>query len=128
MNRAELNRLHTKVFEAASDVFSEIGPGLDEQIYRTCFMHELRLKGLMFKKDVAFPVFYKELKTSHDVKAEILVENQLIVELTDASEISILRMSSLQSKLKIAGKRIGVLITFNVSNITDGYRKVMINQ
>lgn len=128
MNRAELNRLHTKVFEAASDVFSEIGPGLDSQIYRSCLMHELRLKGLMFKREVAFPVFYKELKTSHEIKAEILVENQLIIELTDSSEISQLKISSLQSKLKIAGKRLGVIITFNVSNIIEGYRKVIINQ
>lgn len=127
MNRAELNRLHTKVFEAASDVFSEIGPGLDEQIYRSCLMHELRLKGLMFKRDVAFPVYYKELKTSHEIKAEILVENQLIIELIDTSEINLQRISALQSKLKIAGKRLGVIITFNVSNITDGYRKVVIN-
>jgi len=128
MNRAELNRLHTKVFEAASDVFTEIGPGLDSQIYRSCLMHELRLKGLMFKRDVAFPVYYKELKTSHEIKAEILVENQLIIELIDSAEISLLRTSTLQSKLKIAGKRMGVIITFNVSNITDGYRKVVINQ
>lgn len=128
MNRADLNRLHTKVFEAASDVFSEIGPGLDEQIYRSCLLHELRLKGLMFKKDVAFPVYYKELKTSHEIKAEILVENQLIIELTDSNEISPLKTSALQSKLKIAGKRLGVIITFNVTNITEGYRKVVINQ
>ncbi|HPG33836.1 MAG TPA: GxxExxY protein [Lentimicrobium sp.] len=123
-----MNRLHTKVFEAASDVFSEIGPGLDDQIYKSCLMHELRLKGLMFKRDVAFPVFYKDIKTNHEIKAEILVENQMFIELTNSPEITLLMISRLQSKLKIAGKRLGVIISFNVNNITEGYRKVVVNQ
>ncbi len=53
MNRAELNKLHTRIFEAASEVYSELGQGLDVQIYHTCFLHELRLQGLLFKRDVA---------------------------------------------------------------------------
>ncbi|KAF0195655.1 MAG: hypothetical protein FD166_2828 [Bacteroidetes bacterium] len=127
MNRADLNRLHTKVFEAASEVFTELGPGLDEQIYRSCFLHELRLQGLMFKRDVLFPVYYKELKTSNELKAEILVENQMIVEVSNDQEISPLMISGMQSKLKIAGKRLGIIITFNCQSITDGYRKIMVN-
>jgi GxxExxY protein len=127
MNRAELNRLHTKVFEAASEVYTELGPGLEDQIYKSCFLHELRLNGLFFKRDVLFPVFYKELKTSNEVKAEILVENNMIVEIVQEIEINPLRISGMQSKLKIAGKRIGVIITFNCQSITEGYRKIILN-
>jgi GxxExxY protein len=127
MNRAELNRLHTKVFEAASEVLTELGPGLDEHIYRSCFLHELRLQGLMFKRDVVFPVFYKDVKTSNEYKAEILVENQMIVEIFNDSEINPARITSMQSKLKLAGKRLGIIITFNCPSIIDGYRKIMVN-
>ncbi len=127
MNRSELNRLHTKVFEAAAEVHSELGPGLDEEIYRTCFLHELRLHGLFFKRDARFPVFYKELKTSQEIKAEVLVESQVIVEIVSDPEINALKISGMQSKLKATGKRIGILITFNCQSITDGYRKVMLN-
>lgn len=127
MNRSELNRLHTKVFEAAAEVHSVLGPGLDEEIYRSCFLHELRLHGLLFKRDARFPVFYKELKTSHEIKAEVLVENHVIVEIVSETEINTLRISGMQSKLKATGKRIGILITFNCQNITDGYRKVILN-
>ncbi|MFH1118726.1 MAG: GxxExxY protein [Bacteroidota bacterium] len=127
MNRAELNRLHTKVFEAASEVFTQLGPGLDEQVYRSCFLHELRLHGLMFKRDVLFPVFYKDLKTNNELKAEVLIENQMIVEIVNEIEISPIRISGMQSKLKVAGKRIGIIITFNCQSLTDGYRKIMLN-
>ncbi|MBK6348082.1 MAG: GxxExxY protein [Bacteroidales bacterium] len=127
MNRADLNRLHTKVFEAASEVLTELGPGLDEQIYRSCFLHELRLQGLMFKRDVIFPVFYKDLKTNNEYKAEILVENQLIVEIINESGINPLRITAMQSKLKLSGKRLGVIISFNCAAITDGYRKIIVN-
>ena len=126
MNRSELNRLHTKVFEAASEVLSVHGPGLDTDIYRTCFQHELRLKGLMYKREVRFPVFYKDLKTSHDIKIELLVENHLLVDIIPDNEISALRVSALQTKLKLTGLKIGIIISFNCSNIIEGYKKIVL--
>ena len=124
MNRAEINRLHTRVFEAASEVYSELGQGLDLPVYYTCFLHELRLKGLLFKRDVAFPVHYKGVKTNKEIFAEILIENQVMVELSEAATIKDLQVIGLLSKLKIARKRMGILITFNASSVTEGYRKV----
>lgn len=127
MNRAELNKAHTKIFEAATDVYSLIGPGLPYNVYRACLMHELRLKGLMYKKDVIFPVMYKDYKVS-ELGIEILVENNIIIELLTDNEILPFHVASMQSKLKITGLRLGIIITFNSLNIIDGYRKIMINQ
>ncbi|HOI87667.1 MAG TPA: GxxExxY protein [Lentimicrobium sp.] len=124
MNRAELNRLHTRIFEAASQVYEELGPGLDPAVYKTCFLHELRLQGLMFKRDVFFPVFYKNIKINKDIPVEILVENQAIIEIVSDPVISPLQMSSLQTRLKISGKKIGIIVTFNAPGIIDGYRKL----
>ena len=127
MTRAEINRLHTRVFEAASEIYSELGQGLELSVYYTCFLHELRLKGLLFKRDVAFPVHYKGVKTSKEIFAEILIENHVIVELSDVAPITALQLSGLLSKVKIAKKRMGILITFNASSVTEGYRKVTNN-
>ncbi len=124
MTRAEINRLHTRVFEAASEIYSELGQGLELSVYYTCFLHELRLKGLLFKRDVAFPVHYKGVKTSKEIFAEILIENHVIVELSDKAPITDLQLSGLLSKVKIAKKRMGILITFNAASVTEGYRKV----
>ena len=127
MTRAEQNRIHTRVYEAASEVYTELGQGLELSVYYTCFLHELRLKGLLFKRDVAFPVHYKGIKTSKEIFAGILIENQVIVELSDGSPISDLQISGLSSKIKIAHKRMGILITFNAPSVTEGYRKVTNN-
>lgn len=127
MTRAEQNRIHTRVFEAASEVYSELGQGLELSIYYTCFLHELRLKGLLFKRDVAFPVHYKGIKTSKEIFAEILIENHVIVELSDKAPITDLQISGMVSRIKIARKRMGILITFNASSVTEGYRKVINN-
>jgi GxxExxY protein len=127
MNRAELNKLHTRIFDAAKEVYSELGPGLDDGLYNTCFQHELRLQGLMFKREVIFPVFYKNLKTAHNIKADLLVENQVIVELISDPVIPQSGLITMQSKLKIAGKRMGIIITFNGSGMIEGYRKVTLS-
>lgn len=127
MNRAEINKVHTKLFEATTDVYTLIGPGLNHNIYRSCFLHEIRLKGLMFKKDVIFPVIYKDVKVN-ELKVDTLIENNLMVEFIDDKEITPLHVASMQSKLKITGLRMGILICFNVLNIIDGYRKVLVNQ
>lgn len=124
MTRAEIHRLHTRIFEAASEVYSELGQGLDQSVYFTCFLHELRLKGLLFKRDVAFPVYYKGIKTSKEIFAEILIENHVMVELTAESTITDLHLNGLLSRIKIAHKRMGILITFNASSVTEGYRKI----
>lgn len=126
MNRAELNKLHTRIFESASEVYSVLGPGLDTQIYHTCFQHELRMHGLMFKKDVLFPVIYKEIKTSHELKVELLVENQVLVEIKNTETILQPDVTKMTSKLKITGRKMGIIITFNASGIIEGYRKVLI--
>lgn len=127
MNRAELNKLHTRIFEAASGIYAELGQGLDIQVYQTCFQHELRLNGLKFKRDVPFPVYYKDVKLNIEVFAELLVEDHVIVELRPEIEITQHHVNAMLSKLKISGRRMGIIITFNAPGIVDGYRKVLNN-
>lgn len=126
MNRAELNKAHTKIFEAATEVYSITGPGLPLHVHRACMLHELRLKGLLFKKDVLFPVIYKDYKAA-ELSIELVIENSIIIDLINESEINALNIASMQSKLKLTGLRMGIIITFNSLSIVDGYRKILIN-
>lgn len=127
MSRAELSKVHTKIFEAAAEVHSILGPGLPSPVYRSSLLHEFRIKGLMFKKDVCFPVIYKDHKAG-EIVIEFLVENNIIIDCMQHTEITQLHIASMQSKLKLTGMRMGIIITFNTLNIIDGYRKVLINQ
>lgn len=127
MNRAELNKAHTKIFESVAEVYSITGPGLPMHIYRACMLHELRLKGLMYKKEVIFPVIYKDYKAS-ELVLDMVVENSIIIDLIPDNDISPLHVAAMQSKLKISGLRMGIIITFNTLSIIDGYRKILVNQ
>jgi GxxExxY protein len=126
MNRAELNKAHTKIFEAATEVHSLTGPGLPLHVHRACMLHEMRLKGLLFKKDVVFPVIYKDYKAA-EIVFELIIENSIILDLLSETEINALHIASMQSKLKLTGLRMGIIITFNSLSIIDGYRKILIN-
>ncbi|MFA6950826.1 MAG: GxxExxY protein [Lentimicrobiaceae bacterium] len=127
MNRAEINKVHTQIFEAATEVYNLLGPGLPPATYRSCFLHELRLKDVLFKKDVIFPIIFKGYKAG-EIKIDVVVENNVMVEFLPDPEIIALHIASLQSKLKLSGFRMGILITFNTLNMIDGYRKILINQ
>lgn len=127
MSKAEQNRIHTRIFEAASEIYANLGQGLDSEIYLTCFMHELRLKGLLFKRGVTFPVFYKNIKTNREIMVDLVVENQVLVEVCSGEAVTPLQTNGMLSKLKIAGRRMGILITFNALSVTEGYRKVTNN-
>lgn len=127
MNRAELNKTHTKVFEAVSEVHSFLGPGLNYPVYKASLLHELRHKGLLFKKDVIFPLTYKNFKAG-ELTIEILIENNIILQIITETEITELIVAGMQSKLKLTGMRMGIIVTFNTLNIIEGYRKVLFNQ
>lgn len=127
MNRAEINRVHTQIFEAATEVYNLLGPGLSASAYRSCFLHELRLKDVLFKKDVIFPVIYKGYKAG-EMKVDVVIENNVLVEFLPDHEINAFHIASMQSQLRLSGFRMGILITFNTLNMIDGYRKVLINQ
>lgn len=81
----------------------------------------------MFRKEVVFPVIYKDHKAGEMI-VETLIENSTILEIINDSVITPLHLASMQSKLKITKLRMGIIITFNTLNITDGYRKILINQ
>lgn len=126
MNKAELNKIHTKIFEAATDILSILGPGMPACIYRSAILHELRLKGLLVKKDIPFSVIYKDYKTG-EINIDLLIENSIMLDIIDNTEISLLNIAQMQSKLKITQLRMGIVVTFNTLNIIDGYRKVLAN-
>lgn len=126
MNRSELNKAHTKIFEAATEVYSLTGPGLPLSVHRSCLLHELRLKGMLFKKDVVFPIIYKDYKAA-ELVLELIIENNIILDMISDFEINQNHLAAMQSKLKLTGLRMGIIITFNSLSIIDGYRKILIN-
>lgn len=126
MNHEELDVLSRKVMSAAYKVHSEMGPGLLESAYIACLVFELQKAGLEVKTEVPVPLVYEHVKLS-DVgyRIDLLVENELIVEVKAREAIAPVHFAQLVSYLKLANRRLGLLINFHVASLKDGiYRRV----
>lgn len=118
----EIGRL---IVDAAYTVHKKLGPGLLERIYETCFCHELSKRGLSFRRQVHVPLEYDGHYFEQGVILDVLVEDAVICELK-AQEPQPVFISQLLSQLKLARKRLGYLINFNVPLMKNGIRRMVI--
>jgi GxxExxY protein len=101
-----------------------IGPGLLESVYEEVLAHELRKKGLMVERQVGIPVIYNGLKMDLDFRADILVDNLVLVELKSVENVLPIHKKQLLTYLKLSGKKVGLLINFNEDLIKNGITRI----
>ena len=100
-----------------------LGPGLLESAYEECLCHELRLRGRSFRRQVELPVSYKGLQLDCGYKIDLVVDDAVILELKCVESILPVHEAQLLTYLKLSGKRVGLLINFNVQLLTQGIRR-----
>jgi GxxExxY protein len=121
---AELDALARVVVDAAFKVHTELGPGLLESVYEVCLAHELRKRGLHVDLQIVLPITFDGLRIDSGLRIDMLIENELIVELKAAEAHHSLYEAQLLTYLKLAKKRLGLLINFNVPRIRDGIKRI----
>jgi GxxExxY protein len=124
MNR-ELERLATELVGAAFTVHSALGPGLLESAYQACLVYELRRRGLSVQCEVPLPVCYAGLKIDAGYRLDMILEDAIIIENKSTRTTSPLHVSQLLTYLKLADKRLGFLINWNVPRIKDGIKRLV---
>ena len=119
--------LTEEIIGAAIEVHRTLGPGLLESAYEECLCHELRLRGLDFRRQVPLPVEYKGVKLDCGYRIEIIVENLVVLELKCVEHIIPVHEAQLLTYLKLTGKRVGLILNFHVSTLVRGgiVRKVL---
>jgi GxxExxY protein len=110
----------SSIIGAAIEVHRNLGPGLLESAYEECLCHELHLRGLDFKRQVALPLLYKGLKLDCGYKLDLIVQDQIILELKAVDKLLPIHEAQLLTYLRLTGKRVGLLINFNVPLLTQG--------
>ncbi len=121
MNTAEsYNTLTSKIIAAAIEVHRRLGPGLLESAYEACLVYELRKRGLKALSQVGLPVVYDEVMLDVGYRIDILVEDSVIIELKAVEKVIPLHEAQLISYLKLSGKKVGLLMNFNVTRLKDG--------
>jgi len=108
------------IIGAAIEVHRQLGPGLLESAYEECLCHELHLRGLEFRRQVDLPVMYKGLRLDCGYKLDLIVQNEVILELKSAEKLHPIHEAQLLTYLRLAEKRVGLLINFNVPQLTQG--------
>jgi GxxExxY protein len=114
------------IVNCAYTVHKALGPGLLESIYEVCFCHELTKQGLSIRRQVTLPIIYDGIKFDEGLRLDVLVEELIICELKAVEEMNPVFIAQLISYLKLAEKRIGFLINFNVPLIKNGIKRVVL--
>ena len=125
ISKTEYERIARHIVNAAFEVHNELGPGLFESVYEVCLVEELRNRGLFVESQVKIPVIFKGRTLEKEFIVDLLVENCVIIELKALENLLPVHEVQLVTYLKLADKKLGFLINFNVSHIKIGiHRKV----
>ena len=120
----EIERVATAVVDSAYQVHLALGPGLLESVYVACLAHELELRGFTVRREVPVPVIYRGLRVDSGFFMDLLVNELIVVEAKSVLDLHPVFKSQLLTHLKLADKRLGFLINFNVKFIKDGLTRV----
>lgn len=122
-NESWYNSITERIIKAAIDVHKELGPGLMESVYEVCLKKQLADEGLFVKTQVLPPVIFKGVQLNKDFILDMLVEEEIILELKSLEVILPVHEAQLVTYLKLSGKKLGLLINFNVVLLKDGIRR-----
>ena len=122
----EFDDIKYQVRGAAMEVYNYFGPGLFESVYEKALIQELQLRGLKVQSQVALPIMYKGVPVGDNLRIDLLVENEFIVELKSVETIDNIFYKQLRTYLKLLDKKEGLLINFGEYDFKKGLRRVTI--
>ena len=121
------NEIATIIVNTAYDMHVKLGPGLLESVYEEIMFFELVKQGLCVERQKAIPVIWYDLKMELGFRADLIIENKVIVELKSVEAIAPVHPKQLLTYLKITGLKLGLLINFNEKLIKDGITRIVNN-
>jgi GxxExxY protein len=113
------------VVDAAYKIHTTLGPGLLESVYKEVLKYELEKRGLSVEMEVAIPIVYEDVKLDVGYRADMIVEGLVIVELKSIEELANVHKKQTLTYLRLANKRLGLLINFNVDLIKNGIKRIV---
>ena len=118
------NEISKEVVDAAFRVHTTLGPGLLESVYVAVMAYELEKRGLRVELQRAFPLVYEDVKLEIGFRADMVVEDKVIVEVKSIEAILPVHKMQVLTYLRLADKRLGLLINFRVALIKNGITRI----
>ena len=119
------NEIAKHVVDVAYRIHSTYGPGLLESVYEAIMSHELRKRGLRVIQQQPIPLVHETIRMNVGFRADLIVQGLVVVEIKSIESIGPVHKKQLLTYLRIAEKRLGLLINFNVELIKNGISRVV---
>ena len=114
------NAIAKEIVDSAYHIHRGLGPGLLESVYVTVLAGELAKRGLRVTTQQPIPIIYNGTHFEAGYRADMIVDEKVIVEIKSIEEIAMVHKKQLLTYLRLANKRLGLLINFNIALIKDG--------
>ncbi len=119
------NAIAKEIVDAAFCIHSSVGPGLLESVYHAVLAYELAQRGLRTVSQQAIPIVYGAVRFDTGFRADLIVEELVIVQVKSAEVLAPVHKKQLLTYLRLADKRLGLLVNFNTVLIRDGILRVV---
>ena len=119
------NEIGTTIIEAAIAVHRELGPGLLETVYEVALAYELRQRGLTVERQVPIPIKFRGIEFDEGSRADLFVEDRVIVELKSAERVTAAHKKQIQTHIRLAERKLGYLLNFGEALMRDGITRAV---
>jgi GxxExxY protein len=119
------NELASLAVDICLKIHKQYGPGLYEKVYEEIFCYELKKLNVNFQRQVNIPLIHENLKIPAAYKADLILEDKLIIEIKSCRQLFEMHFRQLHTYLKIKNFKLGLVINFNVSLIKYGIRRIV---
>jgi len=119
------NDLSKIIVDVCYKIHVKLGPGLLESVYENILSYELIKRGLKVERQKPLPVFWDELVMDIGFRADLIVEDCIIIELKSVEKITHAHQKQMLTYLKVTGLRVGLLINFNEGLIKNGISRIV---
>ena len=121
------NDIAREVVDASYRIHTTLGPGLLESVYEETLAHELDQVGLKYSRQKGFPVEYNSVTMELGFRADLIIENKVIIEIKSIDVIAPVHKKQLLTYLRLTGLKLGLLINFNEALIKHGITRLVNN-
>ncbi|MBL7700977.1 MAG: GxxExxY protein [Ferruginibacter sp.] len=122
-----INEITSIIIEESIYIHRNVGPGLFESVYEELLSYRLLKRGLQIQKQKALPVIFEEVKMDIGFRADLIVENKVLVEIKSVEALANIASMQVFTYLRFTGISIGLLINFNVEKLKDGIKRIANN-
>ena len=121
------NELSKIIVNCCFNIHKAYGPGLFESVYEELLVYELKKEGLSIERQKGIGLVHEELKLELGFRADVIVENKIIIEIKSIEAIAPIHHKQLLTYLKLSGLKLGLLVNFNEALIKDGIHRLVNN-